>query len=329
MRPRLTNYVFSALLIAAFVEVGLAAPVDLKLLPLVPPGAQLVAGFVNTHNKAGGPLMMTTANNVLDLDDWRSLAGVDPKTSFSEVIEVTFAPSGKKLNEHLLLAAGKFNQDRIFRAAELNVAQRIKYLAETVLIIEPFSREKREMRDIRWLAILDDRIAVFGTPWLVQQALSRFENRAIPDPILMGRLALFRRDVSSWNVLSSIPTPGQSVFLRSRSTFSALFEGTDLMMVGVRFDSKVRVDFVLHAPMEEGSVDLKIKAAQISRVFTMKEGGDNARSRKLKDVQVEENRLRASIVLSNDEFYLWKSGQIRLDSASLDLARGTLKAQTR
>jgi hypothetical protein len=185
------------------------------------------------------------------------------------------------------------------------------------------------MRDIRWLAILDDRIAVFGTPWLVQQALSRFENRAIPDPILMGRLALFRRDVSSWNVLSSIPTPGQSVFLRSRSTFSALFEGTDLMMVGVRFDSKVRVDFVLHAPMEEGSVDLKIKAAQISRVFTMKEGGDNARSRKLKDVQVEENRLRASIVLSNDEFYLWKAGQVRLDSASLDLARGTLKAQTR
>src|SRR5215469_10404540 len=138
MRPRIANCAFLAALGAIWVGNATSAPVDLKLLSLVPPGAQIVSGFENKPNKAGGPLLMTTINNVLDLDDLRSLAGVDPKRGFTEVIEVTFAPSGAALNQHLLLTLGKFNRDRIFSAAELNGATRVKYLSETVLTIQPF-----------------------------------------------------------------------------------------------------------------------------------------------------------------------------------------------
>ena len=325
MRPRIANCVFIAVIAAIWVGDGCAAPADLKLLSLVPPGAQIVSGFENKPNKVGGPLLMTTLNNVRDLDDLRSLAGVDPKRGFNEVIEVTLAPSGAALNEHLLLALGKFNRDRIFRAAELNGATQDKYLAETVLAIQPFSREKDQMKDTRWLAILDDRVAIFGTRWMVQQALSRRENRTTPDPDLMKRLALFRRDVVSWNVLTSLPKLRQGVFLQSRGPLSALFEGADVMMVGVCFESKVRVDLLLQASDEPGAVDIKQKAAQFGRAFSQETVGDDGHMPPLRNLEIAGDGVRASIVMSNDEFIQWKTGQIRRDEASLDLARGKPK----
>jgi len=325
MRPRIANCAFLAALAAIWVGNATSAPVDLKLLSLVPPGAQIVSGFENKPNKAGGPLLMTTINNVLDLDDLRSLAGVDPKRGFTEVIEVTFAPSGAALNQHLLLTLGKFNRDRIFSAAELNGATRVKYLSETVLTIQPFSREKEQMKDTRWLAILDDRAAIFGTQWMVQQALNRFENRTTPDPVLMKRLALFHRDVTSWNVLTSLPNLRQSEFLQSRGPLSDLFDGADVMMVGVCFESKVRVDLLLDASDDPGAVDVKEKAAKFSRTFAQETVGDDGRMPQLKNLKVEANGVRASIVLSNDEFVLWKSGQVRRDQASLDGARRRAK----
>jgi hypothetical protein len=325
MRPRIATCVFIALFTVVFVGVGPAAPVNLKLLPLVPPGAQIVSGFENKPNKAGGPLLLTTMNNVLDLDDLRSLFGVDPKRGFNEVIEVSFAPSGASLNEHLLLVAGSFNRDRIFSAAELNGATSAKYLSATVLTIQPFTREKGQMKDTRWLSIIDDRIAIFGTQWMVQQALNRYDNHASADPILMKRLALFRRDVGSWNVFSSMPNLRQSVFLQSRGPFSALFDGADVMMVGVCFDSKVRVDLLLNGSTQSGTVDIREKAAQFSRIFGQEWAGDNAHMPQLRGLKIEQNRVQASVVLSNDDFLQWKGGQVQRDQASLDLARGKAK----
>jgi len=327
MRPRVADCVLIVSFAATCVEVGFGAPTDFKLLPLVPPGAQIVSGFENRPDRNTASLLLTTHNNVLDLDDWRSLSGVDPKASFSEVIEVTIAPSGKLLNEHMLLAAGKFHHDRIFRSEGLDGARSIQYLGQTVLLIEPFPREKTEMKDTRWLTILDDRIVIFGTVWMVQQAVSRFENRALPDPVLMGRLALFHRDVSSWNVLTSVPNLRQSVFLQSGGPLSTLFKDAELMLVGIHVNSKVRVDLLMHLNKEGGTVDPNQKAAQFSRVFAQETVQDDDRMPQLKNVQVEENRVQASVVLSNDDFILWKSGQMRRDRSVIDRAEGKAKKE--
>lgn len=328
MRPGHVRGVFFGLVAGVCAGVGFAAPMDLKLLPLVPPGAQIVSGFENKPSKAGGPLLLTTLNNVLDLDDWRSLSGVDPRRSFNEVVEVTFAPAGTSLNEHLLLAAGRFQHDTIFHSAELNGAASIKYSGENVLVIEPFSREKMQMKDTRWLVILEDRIAAFGTPWMVQQAVNRFENRASPDPVLMKRLSLFRRDVDSWNVLMSMPGLRQSVFLQANGALSALFDGAELMMVAVHYESKVRVDLMMLVGTEQGSVDLKQKAAQFGRAFSQEVTRDNDHSPQLKDLRVEENHVRVSILLSKDDFSLWKTGQMSRDKALIDLAVERAKKET-
>src|SRR3954451_16943238 len=169
MRSRIRDCVYTGLFVALCSGFASAGPTDSILLSLIPPGPQVLSGFANKANQVGGPLLMTTRNNVHDLADWRALAGVDPGRVFTEIIEVAFAPDGTALKHHLLLAAGAFHRDRIFAAAELNGAKRIAYLGIPVLTIDPFSREKNEMTDTRWLAVLDERVVAFGTPPMVQQ----------------------------------------------------------------------------------------------------------------------------------------------------------------
>jgi hypothetical protein len=106
---------------------------------------------------------------------------------------------------------------------------------------------------------------------------------------------------------------------------SALFEGAEVMMVGVCFESKVRVDLLLQASDDPEAADVKEKAAQFSRAFAQETVGDDGRKPQLKNLNVEANGVRASIVLSNDEFVLWKSGQVSRDQASLDVARRRAK----
>lgn len=323
MHPRIAHYVSIALNLAICITVGFAAPVDFKLLSLIPPGSQIVSGFENSRRiqKAGGSLFLTTHNNILDLDDLQSIAGVDPNRNFLEVIEVAFAPPGATPREHLLLVDGNFNREAIFRSAELNGAKLIKYLAESVLAIEPFTRESDEMADRRWLAILENRTAVFGTRWMVQQALNRFENRATPDPVLMQRLALFERDVHCWNVLESLPKARTKVFLQSPGPWPSLLEGTELVMIGVSVESKVRLDFFVHTTNAPEGLDVNQKAAQIIRVFSDEAAAGVERVTQLRNLRVEENRVRASVVLSNDDFIRWRGGQMRRNKELRDLAR--------
>jgi hypothetical protein len=323
MHPRIAVYVFIAFFELICAKVGNSAPLDFKLLSLIPPGAQVVSGFENSQrvHSAGGPLLLSTHNNGLDLQDWVAIASVDPERTYNEVLQITFAPPDAFLKEHLLLVSGKFHRDQIFRSAEMNGATRTTYLAETILVIEPFSREKDEMTDTRWLAILDDRIAVFGTRWMVEQAVSRFENRAAPDPPLMKRLALFRHDVDSWNLIMSMPFPATSIFLQPLSPWSEIFDRAECLMVSTSFESKIRVDILLQVKQDGGKIDLNQRAAQFSRAFAQGTAEADGRLPGLKSLQVDENEIKASIVLSSREFVAWKGGQIRRNNDSLNVAR--------
>ena len=286
----------------------------------------MVAGFQNgpgVHKTRA--LILSTRNNRIDLDDWLSLAGVDSKRSVDEVIQVSFSLSGNELGEHLLLLDGRFNRELIFHSAELNGAQRIKYYGETVLIIEPLARERGEMADTRWLAILDNRMSVFGTPALVQKALDRFHNHSSSDPLLMQRLALFRRDVNGWNVLTSVHQFTQTLMLFSHSAWHYLFEDADLLLVGTQNGSKVRVDFLLNPDNERGAVNLKLKASQFGQVFALGTAHGDAsphwQEPPLKNVLVETNRVQASIELSNEQFIEWNAAQVQRKRESLDDTR--------
>ena len=290
---------------------AIASPVSGGLLALVPPGCAIVAGFENGHGPhAGGRLLLTTPNNQLDLNDWLALAGVDTGRRYDEVIEAAAPDSTGQLTEHLLLVAGRFDRERIFGAAQQNGGQTSQFEGETVLVVTPFPREQRQMTGTRWLAILNNRTALLGSPLLVQQALRRAMTHAEPDSELIGRLTPFRPDITSWNVIVSMETlfpnfkPGAP-----HSVWAHLLDEADVLLVGAHFGSRIRVDFIVSAGSGRETSFLTHKADLFRDMFTPETGQQGELSQgpqpQLENVSVERNQVQGSIQLSEKQFGDW------------------------
>jgi hypothetical protein len=295
---------------ALFAVPGFASPLNSKLLPLVPPGAEIVAGF---ENHAGGHkigrLLLSTHNDRLDLDDWQGLAGVDNKRVIDEVIEVAASSETGRLSEHLLLVAGKFDRERIFKAAEMNGAQRREYEGGTVMLVKPLAREQGEMLDTRWLAILDNRVAMFGTESMVQGSLHRYAAGADIDMPLMERLTQMRRDVSSWNVLVAPKVEKSLRLTQPNSLLARLIDGAEVLMIGTRFGDRIRVDFSFHSRKDQKSGFLSEKAASFAEVFAkegpLRSGPSQQTQRNLENLDLKPDRIQGSVELSEKEFERW------------------------
>jgi len=255
-------------------------------------------------------LLLTTHNNRLDLDDWQALTGVDSKRVFDEVIEVAAAPSGGALSEHLLLVAGRLDRERIFRSVEENGSHSVRFQGERIFLIEPFARERGDMLDVRWLAILENRIGIFGTPWLVQQTLRRYADHAVADSVLEERLALLRPDVTSWNVLVPLrKTANKLSFGPAYSAWSQLQEDADVLTIAVRFAPKIRIDFSIHADTARGP-EFFIRKAGIFTDALGTGASPDANSpqqaqRRLQNFSLEPNHVQGSMELSSSEFAVW------------------------
>lgn len=296
-----------SLLFASFLSgFGSASPLNSKLLPLVPPGAEIVAGFENHRAEhRHGQLVLSTYNNRLDLDDWQALAGVDSRRSFEEVIEVAAsAPKFGTLTEHMVMVDGHFDKERIFRAAEMNGSERAVYEGQTIMLIEPFAREKDRMHTTRWLLILDNRIGILGTPFLVQSALQRYRAHADIDMPLMERLSQLQRDDTSWNVLIwSTRVLSNYTIALSESPWGRLLEDSEVLVVGARFGSKVRVDFSLHARSDRGTDFFRQKAELFAEVFAAE--SDASRSSRIENLALYPQRVQGSIQLSSAQYEEW------------------------
>jgi len=283
-----------------------ASPTNSKLLWLVPPGAQIVAGFENYHDERHhGQLLLTTRNNRLDLADWQAIAGVDHERAIEEVIEVAASPDGGVLPEHLLLVAGRFNCNKILRSLQLSGAKQTEYEGQQVILVEPFAREKGVMNGTRWLIILENRLVMLGTPSIVQKSLHRYLNHADVDMVIRERLSQLPLDVNSWNVLSSLPkTPTYYTAPKPASPWARFFEGADVLIVGARFGSKIRMHFSLHANEDRGKRFFEQKTTSFADVFAPGRTG-SSRPPRVGDVEVRPNRVQGSIQLSRKQFDAW------------------------
>jgi hypothetical protein len=214
-----------------------------RLLQLVPPGAEIVAGFI-----PGQPIshLVVTRNNTADLLDFGSFAGVDPTRTVGAVILIAASGSRGFLSEHSLVASGRFEARHIFKAAKENGATESEYLGIPVLIVPPLDRDKGISEDVRWFAVIDSQIAVFGTIPMVREELSRSLARIQADPSLTRDLSRLRSDDQSWCVLSSAlhsteatrrwltmvdPAPGHADF------------GHDKVIMGIHFGKQIEIEF--------------------------------------------------------------------------------------
>ncbi len=305
MLPRIRDSVFFALALIFPPVAVWASPATSKLLALVPQGAQIVAGIEDPHNPASsGRLLLVTHNCNLDFNDWVAITGVDPHREANEVIEVATSSGERELDEHLVLVAGRFDRERIFRAAIENGASMSQYRGERLLVVAPFARERQEMKAPRSMAILDDRTTVFGCPQLVRQALDLYLNRFVPDPLLIERLRQLHPDVNSWNVLvMSGPMlarhvdPGQL-----HAPWTHILDGADELTVGVHYGSTDRIDFAVHAMSTQTAFSLA-GLANAPRVISV----DLATSMRfrLQTLSVEQGRVRGSLLVPGEQFDRW------------------------
>jgi hypothetical protein len=240
----LGSFIKGAALLCVIAPASALPPVqDPRLLSLVPPGAEIVAGMT-----VGLPLshLVVTRNNTTDLQDLESFAGVDPDRMIKAVILIAASGNGGFLSEHSLVASGRFDTRHIFKAAKENGATEGQYLGVPVLIIPPLDRDKGVSEDVRWFAVIDSQIAVFGTIPMVQEELSRSLAGNQPDPSLTRDLSRLRSNDQSWCVLSSFlqtteltqrwlakldPARGQAGF------------GKDGVVMGIHFGKQIEIEF--------------------------------------------------------------------------------------
>jgi hypothetical protein len=237
------------LILSPFFTIALASAVtpNPKLLSLVPPMAQSVAGM-SAPSRSGQPssILLTTHNNLMDLNDFIALSGVDDSRAIEQVIMAAF-DGGDTLAEHSLLASGHFDQGLIYRSAYRSGAgaKAIQYRGIAVLEIQPFARERDSFRDVRWLAMMDGKLAAFGTIRLVQQELDRYLDHSVADQALEQRLAHLRRDDATWCVaiLPDHNSEIQSTFQILDSRLAELLRAGDTILFGIHYGRQVEFEY--------------------------------------------------------------------------------------
>ena len=305
MLSTLRRYSYVAALMTGIAMHGFASPASSKLLSLVPAEAEIVAGIEDPHSPGShGRLLLVTHNNKLDYSDWVALTSVDSHMRADEVVQVSASSSRGELTEHMLLVEGSFNKQRIFNAARQNGAASMKYKGEEVLSMKPFPREQKEMMDTRWMAILDNRISVFGSPLLVQEALNRHAANAETGSLFAERIAQLHTDVSSWNMLV-MPAEMLARHLAPEALhvpWTLILDGADELTVGIHYGSTARIDFAAHTNKEQQPSEVASLFAQPQMVLARFSKTPRVR---LEGLMVQRNGIQGSVELSGKQFEAW------------------------
>jgi hypothetical protein len=281
-----------------------SSPAEDSLLRLVPANAAIVAGIQDPHHDdQSGRLLIVTHNNNVDLKDWIGLVGVDDRQEVDRLIQVAMSSPRGDLSEHLLLARGSFNGRRILEEAERNGGIATAYKGVRIVNLKPFAREQKEMRDTRWLTILNDNTAIFGTPITVMRALDRYVSSAAVDGPLVQRLTELKPDVNCWSVLT-MPGTGLVHHLRAGAmdeAGAAALRGVSRVTVGVHYGAKERLDFALGTEDGTSAAALATAIGKQPLLLPIAETPGTH----LDGVSVEGNEVRGSVRVKDREFDGW------------------------
>jgi hypothetical protein len=237
-----------SILFFPFILVGIAAAAspDPRLLSLVPPGAQLVAG-IGAPSTQGQPdnFVLMTHNNTVDLEDFYALTGADDSRTIHQIVFVAMADNQGLLSEHSLVASGHFDQPRLFKSATESGAAVTSYRRIPVLEIHPFPRERAVFNDLRWLAVLDSNVLVFGSIVSVRLELDRYIERSQTDASMLRRLARLRSKDQTWCVLSE-PTRNDEIYRALAALNPQLAElarSGEAFEFGMHYGSRVEFEY--------------------------------------------------------------------------------------
>jgi hypothetical protein len=218
---------------------------DPKLLSLVPPAVRVVAGMTAPSRSQPNSFLMITRNNSIDLDDFIALTGVDSTRVVEQVVLAAEDGQGT-LTEHSLLASGHFDQGLIGRSVGGGSATRYRDIP--VAVVQPFARELAHFNDVRWLAMIDSNVMLFGTIAMVKQELDRYLSGSVAEPFLVQKLARLQRDDDTWCVLTRLASSNEmrsALELLDANLADSLqgLQDGDTFQFGIRYGRRVEFDY--------------------------------------------------------------------------------------
>lgn len=225
---------------------AMAASPNPKFLSLVPPKAGVVAGTIAQRGRQPSSFLLITHHNLVDLDDFKALSGVDSSRDIEQTIMVA-SDGGGAFAEHSVMAFGHFDQSLIYRSVYGSGAGAIaiQYRGIQVLEMQPLARERESFHDVRWLALMDSKLAVFGTIAIVKEELDRYLARSVPDPALERMLAHLRRDDATWCV-ATLPENNseiQAMFRLLDPRLANLLRAGDTVELGTHYARDVELEY--------------------------------------------------------------------------------------
>lgn len=246
------------ILIFSFVLGGTAyASPDRRLISLVPEGAQLVTG-ISASSFQGQPnnFILITGRNRMDLNDFYALTGSDDTRQIHQALFVALSRETTLLNEHSLLVSGHFDKQHVYESAIGSGAKVTGYRGIEIAEIPPFSRERKKVNEVRWLAILDSSLLVFGSIALAQLELDRFLAHSHADQSLLRRFDHLRSHDQTWCVLAGSISSLSSSSWRDeiRSTLATVNPdlaeqglSAEEFEFGVFYGGKVEFEYFFHS----------------------------------------------------------------------------------
>lgn len=227
----------------------LAVRPDPKLLSLVPPDAQIVAGM-SAPSLGGQPdsFLLMTHNNIVDLEDFFALSGADSSKIIHQVIFVAGDGHSDSLREHSLLVSGHFDQARIYRSATGGSTSITSYHGITCLAVQPLARDRGTGDDVRWLAVIESNVLLLGTITSVQEEIDRYLARNAADPSLMRKLTRLRRDDQTWCVLTGSARDGgiRDALQLLNPKLANLIRDGDTLQFGIHYGGRIEFEYEIN-----------------------------------------------------------------------------------
>ena len=264
------------LVLMALVEgVSLAVPPDLRLLSLVPPDSEIVAGAAAPlHEHHRGNFLLFTRANTLDIEDFFALLGPDPSLEIDQVIFAASAGPGGASLEHSLLAIGHFDTGRLYKSA--NATSNVRnYHGVQAIVVHPFERERSLLGCDRLFAIIDSRLAIFGTAASVEEEIDRYLTGTPPDASIVQTLSQLRKQNETWCLVSSLSLGAEIArVLRSLDpAFGEIDESSDTLLFGITYGKQIEFEYEVNgAPPDDHGVLVSLSPTE--RAFNPSDGGE-------------------------------------------------------
>src|SRR5262249_6604721 len=135
-----------------------------------------------------------------------------------------------------------------------------EYRGIPVMVVLPFGREQEYFTDTRWLAILESKIAVFGTENSVRLELDRYLGQSEAEAALVEKLKHLNKSDNTWSVVGA-PMPGRhlrGIFGLLDPGLGAALESGGVFEFGIAFGNR---DVTLHYELAPAAVPASAEVA--------------------------------------------------------------------